>query len=633
MFTKDNTQALESVKTRMGWQIALQTGTLLSIGNLNSSVKKQTNYITEELKQIQEVNIDRFEDIESAINSLEYSLISGFEDLKWFLGSTDDNLAKIIGLIEFPKSTESTEQYIFGLELFRKGFYDKAFKSFKNSIDKNPLNLNANIGLYLSKKSLKKTIDYKILDDIIKLTDSNFTLNTEMSNDSKDISIKFFSNFVINELSENDQHKLIIKYYENELTSIAKDELNISIKYITAKIIEGKDYEEDLKKIINEGKLFYLICFMNYKESDKFSNFILSCSRMFKEYFEEYLDLELINDNLEIVNVAKLLINKLSDNTELLKFAVVKSSYSVKSLALDLFFEKAKNASLFYKEIENKIKTDEYALNRVSNLAPVINEPQNNKFLKDAHSAINSKIIYPIKSYIEDNKKYLNENLDKYKSTLELLEISYPFIESENLQSHKSILRIIDATDINENCINYNLIFSSKDELTFDVEYSRQLANWKLELNKYEKILTKKGKKYNSDETFINLKKCISASERIINSDLSNSNKKALLNDRNNKIKNGEDLDDYSIDNSEDIIDEDGLLDKAALIVVKHQSGSNSLIQRKLRLGYNHAGRIIDQLEAVGIVGPFEGSKARKVLVRDEMELEVLLKNLITMNK
>jgi S-DNA-T family DNA segregation ATPase FtsK/SpoIIIE len=70
------------------------------------------------------------------------------------------------------------------------------------------------------------------------------------------------------------------------------------------------------------------------------------------------------------------------------------------------------------------------------------------------------------------------------------------------------------------------------------------------------------------------------------------------------------------------------MFDEAALMVVQHQSGSTSLIQRKLRLGYNRAGRIVDQLEAAGIVGPFEGSKARKVLVRDEMELDELMKTL-----
>ncbi len=77
-----------------------------------------------------------------------------------------------------------------------------------------------------------------------------------------------------------------------------------------------------------------------------------------------------------------------------------------------------------------------------------------------------------------------------------------------------------------------------------------------------------------------------------------------------------------------DLDDKDAMFDEAALLVVQHQSGSTSMIQRRLRLGYNRAGRIIDQLEAAGVVGPFEGSKARKVLIRDEMELEELLNNL-----
>ncbi len=77
-----------------------------------------------------------------------------------------------------------------------------------------------------------------------------------------------------------------------------------------------------------------------------------------------------------------------------------------------------------------------------------------------------------------------------------------------------------------------------------------------------------------------------------------------------------------------DLGDRDSLFDDAARLIVMHQQGSTSLIQRKLKLGYNRAGRLIDQLEAAGIVGPFEGSKAREVLIKDEYALEQLLKEL-----
>jgi S-DNA-T family DNA segregation ATPase FtsK/SpoIIIE len=77
-----------------------------------------------------------------------------------------------------------------------------------------------------------------------------------------------------------------------------------------------------------------------------------------------------------------------------------------------------------------------------------------------------------------------------------------------------------------------------------------------------------------------------------------------------------------------DLADRDTMFDDAARLIVQHQQGSTSLIQRKLKLGYNRAGRLIDQLEAAGIVGPFEGSKAREVLVQDEYILEQLLNEL-----
>ncbi|HNY09746.1 MAG TPA: DNA translocase FtsK, partial [Tenuifilaceae bacterium] len=77
-----------------------------------------------------------------------------------------------------------------------------------------------------------------------------------------------------------------------------------------------------------------------------------------------------------------------------------------------------------------------------------------------------------------------------------------------------------------------------------------------------------------------------------------------------------------------DLNKRDELFEEAARMVVQTQIGSTSLIQRKLSIGYNRAGRIVDQLEAAGIVGPFEGSKARQVLIADELSLEQILRGL-----
>jgi DNA segregation ATPase FtsK/SpoIIIE, S-DNA-T family len=92
-------------------------------------------------------------------------------------------------------------------------------------------------------------------------------------------------------------------------------------------------------------------------------------------------------------------------------------------------------------------------------------------------------------------------------------------------------------------------------------------------------------------------------------------------------------LPEYVDDSESGVIDvdlrkRDPMFEEAAKLVVQHQQGSTSLIQRKLSIGYNRAGRIIDQLEAAGVVGPFEGSKARDVLCSDFIALEQILKRL-----
>jgi S-DNA-T family DNA segregation ATPase FtsK/SpoIIIE len=80
--------------------------------------------------------------------------------------------------------------------------------------------------------------------------------------------------------------------------------------------------------------------------------------------------------------------------------------------------------------------------------------------------------------------------------------------------------------------------------------------------------------------------------------------------------------------NGADLSNRDEMFDDAARLIVSNQIGSTSMIQRKFSIGYNRAGRIMDQLEASGIVGPSEGSKSRQVLLQDEYSLEQLLNRL-----
>ena len=74
-----------------------------------------------------------------------------------------------------------------------------------------------------------------------------------------------------------------------------------------------------------------------------------------------------------------------------------------------------------------------------------------------------------------------------------------------------------------------------------------------------------------------------------------------------------------------DLSNIDPMFEEAARLIVVHQQGSTSLIQRKFSIGYNRAGRLMDQLEKTGIVGPVRGSKPREVLVNDEVELDTIL--------
>ena len=213
--------------------------------------------------------IEGFSSVSEAINSLEASLISGIEDIKWFLGSIDNKLGKLVGLIEFSRATESTEQFKIGMELYKQEFYDKAKKCFEQSLEKNPLNLNAKAGLFLTLKELKKKKDPKILLDLVKLTSGDFLYHTKASQETKEIKTNYFINFCFAELLENKSYKEIINLYDNEISSFSKEYLPIKLKYVNALVLSGEEYSHYLDQIFTEGQLEKLMIFFKYEEKNK----------------------------------------------------------------------------------------------------------------------------------------------------------------------------------------------------------------------------------------------------------------------------------------------------------------------------------------------------------------------------
>ena len=90
------------------------------------------------------------------------------------------------------------------------------------------------------------------------------------------------------------------------------------------------------------------------------------------------------------------------------------------------------------------------------------------------------------------------------------------------------------------------------------------------------------------------------------------------------EVVDEKDMDDREVD----FLSRDPLFSEAASLIVQSGMGSTSLIQRRLKLGYNRAGRLMDQMEAAGIVGPSKGSKVREVLFKTEYELDQYLKSM-----
>ncbi len=449
----------------MGWQLGLQTATLFAVGATNASIKKQTEILGNKLDSLQKKTIEGFQNITDALNSLECTLISGIEDVKWMLGSIDDKLGKIIGLIQYSSATESTEQFKIGMELYKQEFYKKSIINFNSAIEKNPLNLNAICGLFLAKKHVEKKTNHDLLLEVLKLVDSDFLFHMENTEEMKERSVNYFINFCFSELLISNDYKSIIKFYESEIPNYSREELPIKLKYINAVILSGKNYDELLNEIINEGKLEKLLLYFNYEKRNKH----------IVKFLKDVLDFLIIRlpENLSTFDAKnlKLVIQKKAvyfhDNIKknpdlLLKFGFYENGLSSKISKIKTFYDSANQAQFRSNSIEKMLKTSEANLKIVKNILPPTFYKNDENFLNDAYDAMVKEIKHNISDYLTTTRNNLEISIKNNTKQKNELEVYYPDFEDDSDDTTSIVRSFLDNIDLDKKTINIDKIFDNK---------------------------------------------------------------------------------------------------------------------------------------------------------------------------
>ena len=448
----------------MGWQVGLQAATLLAVGGVSSSVRDQTEVIRDSLTTLQDETIEGFNSVTDAINSLEATLLTGIEDIKWYLGSIDYKLGKLIGLIEYPMATESTEQFKIGMELYKQEFYDKALKCFEASVDKNPLNLNAKVGLYLTRKQLKTKKNKDILIEIVKLTGGNFLFHTKATSEVKENSTNYFVNFCFGELLEAKDYKSIIECYENELEGFSKEHLPIKLKYVNALVLDGKEYDTYFEEILTEGHLEKLMLFFRYEEKNKnVISFLEKVIDFIKIRLPELENLEEKPDQPIIQKKAIFFKNTLEKDVKtLMKLGFFETSLSDKVKALKTFYDAAKSAPEALETAENLKKSNEENLK-------IIETIQDPKFFKEANGFCidaQKQIINETNKHIQAYKKKITTSLKKevteLNKTIKQFSTGYPKLEKDSQESCQIVRTFVSNIDQLNEVISLEKIFAKK---------------------------------------------------------------------------------------------------------------------------------------------------------------------------
>jgi tetratricopeptide (TPR) repeat protein len=601
----DSLATLESIKSRQGWMIAAQVATVAAIANQTKQTTDAIRLVNDTLISIDDTIQNGFDSLESSIERLESNLIENLNEIKWYLFNVDQKLDQLINLIKFSGATKSAEYNKQGFILYKIETYEDAIEQFNRSLKENPLNIEAYINLgfvYLRIEDLEKSIHN--FEKALKLIKEDFSYFEEISAeriDSTEI-------FILDNLTTLYGLK---KSYDQSTEALNK---------ILKKPIDKKT------EVLSKYKLAKYLCLVgNTEEALSIIQELIN-----NQYFEPVALAvscpEFSSINLKILDVLQ---SKLED---------VKKSFELEgTIVLDKL-----DSMGIEEDTHGKLKNIVAELNNQINNSTEYNLLLTTEF-KESHfdflQAINmlSELMDRAQSDISISKQDMLklESISKFNSEMNS---DYSHDDAVLVLSHKILLSKIKEQvkqGIGTKVKEYNSLILLHEDVMLRV--NRQVSEFeklaKTDLLKYLKdgfkivdIATNVTPILNDDGIYgfyLDYKNYIQRFLPQADAPHKDGSEDAEMNDSN--LEDQETLMQYAESKDFDPDDRDPLFEDAARIIVMHQQASTSLIQRKLKLGYIRAGRIMDQLEGARIVGPFEGSVAREVLIPDENALDLLL--------
>jgi tetratricopeptide (TPR) repeat protein len=599
----DSLSTLDSIKKRQGWMIAAQIATVVAIADQTKKTTDALRLVNDTLLCIEDTIQNGFDSLETSIERLESNLIENLSEIKWYLFNVDKKLDQLINLVKFSGATKSAEYNKQGFILYKIGSFKEAIGQLEKSLAENPLNIEAYINLgfvHLRLENLRDSIkNFELASKIIK---EDFSYYEEISSEQLKKTEVFILDNLSNLYSMQDQIHQSIELMNKILSKDIDKKTEILTNYKLAKykciIKEYDDALEIINKLINNQYFEPVALAVANPEFKEISSRILEILQFKLEEVKKKFSEEAKNkfDKINLFDVDSKFKADLIISVEKTSIAIKQSSNF--SILLTSKFKESYNDFLQYIHLlgELKLKTER-------------------ELLSSSHDLKKLEIISEINNKIDTNYDNSSDVVQiSHKILLSKVKLNVKAGINKKVGSFNNAQNIFNNADLLLNKGLKTIISLSSDEIIEYINSKFDLSDLSMRL--LPELTSKEEEKITSDKIINDYSTIISKY------DLKKSIDFGSIDNLSNE--------DGEFTNVFNVSERDPLFEEAARMIVLHQQGSTSLIQRKLKLGYNRAGRIIDQLEAAHIVGPFDGSKAREVLITDEYSLDKFMSGLDT---